>query len=150
MYFRYFIIIPWKKAWSINWTNLNPLLLCAKFDWNCHSLQTGRTTDDKRSEKLKLRFRLRWAKKAIVKQTNEPPTNKPFKKKQTCFQKYMVYYLGYAFFFRKNMSCVWHNILCAHNLVSVSYTHLRAHETSLHLVCRLLLEKIFAITWRKR
>ena len=24
----------------------------------------------------------------------------------------------------------------------VSYTHLRAHETSLHLVCRLLLEKI--------
>ena len=27
-------------------------------------------------------------------------------------------------------------------VVSVSYTHLRAHETSLHLVCRLLLEKI--------
>ena len=27
-------------------------------------------------------------------------------------------------------------ILCA-----VSYTHLRAHETTLHLVCRLLLEK---------
>ena len=26
-------------------------------------------------------------------------------------------------------------------IVSVSYTHLRAHETSLHLVCRLLLEK---------
>ena len=25
--------------------------------------------------------------------------------------------------------------------VTVSYTHLRAHETSLHLVCRLLLEK---------
>ena len=24
---------------------------------------------------------------------------------------------------------------------TVSYTHLRAHETSLHLVCRLLLEK---------
>ncbi|GAB5805107.1 hypothetical protein JMUB7522_27270 [Staphylococcus aureus] len=24
---------------------------------------------------------------------------------------------------------------------SVSYTHLRAHETTLHLVCRLLLEK---------
>ena len=24
---------------------------------------------------------------------------------------------------------------------AVSYTHLRAHETSLHLVCRLLLEK---------
>ena len=26
-------------------------------------------------------------------------------------------------------------------LNAVSYTHLRAHETSLHLVCRLLLEK---------
>ena len=26
---------------------------------------------------------------------------------------------------------------------TVSYTHLRAHETELHLVCRLLLEKIF-------
>ncbi|WP_460381736.1 hypothetical protein, partial [Staphylococcus aureus] len=26
---------------------------------------------------------------------------------------------------------------------AVSYTHLRAHETTLHLVCRLLLEKIF-------
>ena len=26
----------------------------------------------------------------------------------------------------------------------VSYTHLRAHETSLHLVCRLLLEKRYA------
>ena len=29
----------------------------------------------------------------------------------------------------------------AHNIRPVSYTHLRAHETSLHLVCRLLLEK---------
>ena len=28
-----------------------------------------------------------------------------------------------------------------HWLDTVSYTHLRAHETSLHLVCRLLLEK---------
>ena len=27
------------------------------------------------------------------------------------------------------------------SVVAVSYTHLRAHETSLHLVCRLLLEK---------
>ena len=26
-------------------------------------------------------------------------------------------------------------------VMTVSYTHLRAHETSLHLVCRLLLEK---------
>src|SRR5674536_394894 len=28
-----------------------------------------------------------------------------------------------------------------HGVVSVSYTHLRAHETPEHLVCRLLLEK---------
>ena len=27
------------------------------------------------------------------------------------------------------------------SVTTVSYTHLRAHETSLHLVCRLLLEK---------
>eukprot|EP00831_Metopus_contortus_P026292 TRINITY_DN22418_c0_g1_i3.p3 TRINITY_DN22418_c0_g1~~TRINITY_DN22418_c0_g1_i3.p3 ORF type:complete len:109 (+),score=33.01 TRINITY_DN22418_c0_g1_i3:146-472(+) len=27
------------------------------------------------------------------------------------------------------------------SIKAVSYTHLRAHETSLHLVCRLLLEK---------
>ena len=27
------------------------------------------------------------------------------------------------------------------DVIPVSYTHLRAHETSLHLVCRLLLEK---------
>ena len=29
----------------------------------------------------------------------------------------------------------------AHRLVTVSYTHLRAHETVLDLVCRLLLEQ---------
>ena len=29
----------------------------------------------------------------------------------------------------------------AHDYVSVSYTHLRAHETKANLVCRLLLEK---------
>eukprot|EP00831_Metopus_contortus_P042420 TRINITY_DN33600_c0_g1_i2.p1 TRINITY_DN33600_c0_g1~~TRINITY_DN33600_c0_g1_i2.p1 ORF type:complete len:106 (-),score=22.44 TRINITY_DN33600_c0_g1_i2:27-344(-) len=34
-------------------------------------------------------------------------------------------------------------LYCPHVLCvdTVSYTHLRAHETSLHLVCRLLLEK---------
>ena len=34
-------------------------------------------------------------------------------------------------------------LLCGHwgALVSVSYTHLRAHETVLDIVCRLLLEK---------
>ena len=31
--------------------------------------------------------------------------------------------------------------LIVFNLMSVSYTHLRAHETVLDLVCRLLLEK---------
>ena len=31
----------------------------------------------------------------------------------------------------------------------VSYTHLRAHETSLHLVCRLLLEKNFFLMIRR-
>ena len=38
--------------------------------------------------------------------------------------------------------------------VTVSYTHLRAHETSLHLVCRLLLEKfvltILELNWNQR
>ena len=32
-------------------------------------------------------------------------------------------------------------ILQSTSINTVSYTHLRAHETSLHLVCRLLLEK---------
>ena len=31
----------------------------------------------------------------------------------------------------------------ADQIISVSYTHLRAHETEADLVCRLLLEKIF-------
>ena len=31
--------------------------------------------------------------------------------------------------------------LAAHTMLAVSYTHLRAHETVLDLVCRLLLEK---------
>ena len=35
------------------------------------------------------------------------------------------------------------DMMVAAGLDSVSYTHLRAHETSLHLVCRLRLEKIF-------
>ena len=38
----------------------------------------------------------------------------------------------------KNNLPVWPH---AGGVGSVSYTHLRAHETSLHLVCRLLLEK---------
>ena len=33
------------------------------------------------------------------------------------------------------------NIETPNGVIAVSYTHLRAHETSLHLVCRLLLEK---------
>src|SRR5678815_3997559 len=35
----------------------------------------------------------------------------------------------------------WRCSLAISILVSVSYTHLRAHETPEHLVCRLLLEK---------
>ncbi|WP_460381854.1 hypothetical protein, partial [Staphylococcus aureus] len=31
---------------------------------------------------------------------------------------------------------------CLIFVTPVSYTHLRAHETTLHLVCRLLLEKM--------
>ena len=31
--------------------------------------------------------------------------------------------------------------MVTHGIISVSYTHLRAHETVLDLVCRLLLEK---------
>src|SRR5664280_1476387 len=40
------------------------------------------------------------------------------------------------------LSCMSHAIHChALSTLSVSYTHLRAHETVLDLVCRLLLEK---------
>ena len=35
-------------------------------------------------------------------------------------------------------NCIQHG---GNSTETVSYTHLRAHETSLHLVCRLLLEK---------
>src|SRR5678815_4938992 len=38
-------------------------------------------------------------------------------------------------------SAQFNNDFAARGLVSVSYTHLRAHETPEHLVCRLLLEK---------
>ena len=34
-----------------------------------------------------------------------------------------------------------HNAVLAREAIAVSYTHLRAHETVLDLVCRLLLEK---------
>ena len=33
--------------------------------------------------------------------------------------------------------------ICTYGYISVSYTHLRAHETEADLVCRLLLEKNF-------
>ena len=39
------------------------------------------------------------------------------------------------------LSWVPHNQYNEITRTAVSYTHLRAHETSLHLVCRLLLEK---------
>ena len=36
---------------------------------------------------------------------------------------------------------MWNQIIEVNNLKTVSYTHLRAHETGRNLVCRLLLEK---------
>ena len=42
---------------------------------------------------------------------------------------------------RKQLSILPESYINRHSFESVSYTHLRAHETSLHLVCRLLLEK---------
>ena len=46
--------------------------------------------------------------------------------------------------FKVRMSCTYcfrKDVFDAMELVPVSYTHLRAHETPEHLVCRLLLEK---------
>eukprot|EP00658_Telonema_sp_P-2_P045097 TRINITY_DN33007_c0_g1_i1.p1 TRINITY_DN33007_c0_g1~~TRINITY_DN33007_c0_g1_i1.p1 ORF type:complete len:219 (+),score=51.10 TRINITY_DN33007_c0_g1_i1:164-820(+) len=43
--------------------------------------------------------------------------------------------LGYC------LSIVGEDVVAVHMSVAVSYTHLRAHETPEHLVCRLLLEK---------
>ena len=40
MYFHYFVISPWKRAWPFIWGNLKlhqSKLLCAKFGWNWHS-----------------------------------------------------------------------------------------------------------------
>ena len=50
---------------------------------------------------------------------------------------------------KKVRTCVTAKCGVIHNCTQyshkpVSYTHLRAHETSLHLVCRLLLEKTTA------
>ena len=41
-------------------------------------------------------------------------------------------------------------LILRHSPISVSYTHLRAHETPEHLVCRLLLEKKNHLSKRKR
>eukprot|EP00831_Metopus_contortus_P054056 TRINITY_DN45471_c0_g1_i1.p1 TRINITY_DN45471_c0_g1~~TRINITY_DN45471_c0_g1_i1.p1 ORF type:complete len:396 (+),score=34.28 TRINITY_DN45471_c0_g1_i1:2-1189(+) len=46
-----------------------------------------------------------------------------------------------GFFATKSRNVSRDNTLSSFNIDPVSYTHLRAHETSLHLVCRLLLEK---------
>src|SRR5665648_857034 len=42
---------------------------------------------------------------------------------------------------KNKLSSGYNNELSYYNLMSVSYTHLRAHETRHDLVCRLLLEK---------
>ena len=45
--------------------------------------------------------------------------------------------------FRPVCDAMWHGLVVADDsgMIPVSYTHLRAHETVLDLVCRLLLEK---------
>ena len=43
----------------------------------------------------------------------------------------------------KNIVTVFLHSMQLPSVTPVSYTHLRAHETSCHLVCRLLLEKKF-------
>ncbi|WDT36751.1 hypothetical protein PVA38_10765 [Streptococcus pneumoniae D39] len=44
----------------------------------------------------------------------------------------------------------WYDIGINFGIITVSYTHLRAHETVLDLVCRLLLEKKKKTTLSKR
>src|SRR5674536_111764 len=44
-------------------------------------------------------------------------------------------------FFAARRAAGYFNSLTSRSLRAVSYTHLRAHETPEHLVCRLLLEK---------
>ena len=82
IYFHSFVIIsPWKRAWSYNWINWNPLhqrMLCTKFGWNlalwfwrrrkCEkfTITTTTTTTPKTDNGLiviRKNFRLRWAKK---------------------------------------------------------------------------------------
>ena len=63
------------------------------------------------------------------------------------FKSYFVYKINevYIYILILNLKKFFNSLICrvGHTFnMSVSYTHLRAHETSLHLVCRLLLEKI--------
>ena len=59
-------------------------------------------------------------------------------------RKVTVYRLLTAGTYEAHMYAVATAKLSLDRAVPVSYTHLRAHETSLHLVCRLLLEGILA------
>eukprot|EP00658_Telonema_sp_P-2_P009832 TRINITY_DN13662_c0_g1_i1.p1 TRINITY_DN13662_c0_g1~~TRINITY_DN13662_c0_g1_i1.p1 ORF type:complete len:143 (-),score=15.12 TRINITY_DN13662_c0_g1_i1:106-534(-) len=56
------------------------------------------------------------------------------------FSLIFLYHLHYKYFYFIPLSFIfkYHTL---YNPISVSYTHLRAHETPEHLVCRLLLEK---------
>ena len=45
------------------------------------------------------------------------------------------------FLSRQTHDSLWQYLLALRPRMAVSYTHLRAHETVLDLVCRLLLEK---------
>eukprot|EP00658_Telonema_sp_P-2_P023470 TRINITY_DN1940_c0_g1_i13.p1 TRINITY_DN1940_c0_g1~~TRINITY_DN1940_c0_g1_i13.p1 ORF type:complete len:118 (-),score=8.01 TRINITY_DN1940_c0_g1_i13:82-435(-) len=71
--------------------------------------------------------------------------------RQTCFPYYCRQLLLLLLFYTPSSRVSFSDILVllsshkvvifGFNLKSVSYTHLRAHETPEHLVCRLLLEK---------
>ena len=47
----------------------------------------------------------------------------------------------YQIILSQSESTIFYESMILNSTSTVSYTHLRAHETSLHLVCRLLLEK---------
>ena len=62
-------------------------------------------------------------------------------KYQSCGSKKHAESTGQCFKRGHMLQVMAKNVLGVVGQKSVSYTHLRAHETSLHLVCRLLLEK---------
>ena len=51
--------------------------------------------------------------------------------------------------FERDLERLVDEVMTKDNLVTVSYTHLRAHETGRNLVCRLLLEKKKKKIWKE-